>query len=72
MLREHLDKFISIYIDDILVYSRTLEEHVNYVRTVLYALKDYNLRLNPENANSIKNELSSLDTLCRQLDSRSI
>ena len=36
-----------VYIDDILVYSRTLEEHVKYVRTVLYALKSYNLRLKP-------------------------
>ena len=42
-----MDKFILVYIDNILVYSRTLEEHVKYVRTVLHALKDYNLRLKP-------------------------
>ena len=47
IFKEYLDKFISIYIDDILVYSRTLEEHVKHVRTVLHALKDYNLRLKP-------------------------
>ena len=38
---------MSIYIDNILVYSWTLEEYVKYVRIVLYALKDYNLRLKP-------------------------
>jgi transposase InsO family protein len=47
VLREHLDEFVSVYMDDILVYSRTLEEHVEHVRKVLYALEKYNLRLNP-------------------------
>jgi hypothetical protein len=47
ILRQYLDKFILVYIDNILVYFRTLEEHVKHVRTVLYALKDYNLRLKP-------------------------
>jgi len=30
-----LDRFISIYIDDILIYSNTKEEHIKYVKEVL-------------------------------------
>ena len=30
-----LDKFVIIYVDDILVYSPTLEEHTEHLRQVL-------------------------------------
>jgi hypothetical protein len=31
-LREYLDQFCSVYLDDILIYSKTKEEHTIYVR----------------------------------------
>ena len=33
--REYLDKFLVIYLDDLLIYSDTLEEHKRHVRLVL-------------------------------------
>jgi hypothetical protein len=47
VLREQLDKYVVVYMDDILIYSRTLEEHVEHVRTILKVLKKHNLRLKP-------------------------
>jgi len=38
-----LDKFVVVFIDDILVYSRTKEEHVDHLRTVLQTLADHQL-----------------------------
>src|SRR5215469_7820574 len=36
---EYLDKFLVAYIDDILVYSKTQEEHDHHVRLVLSRLR---------------------------------
>ncbi|KAK1653008.1 hypothetical protein QYE76_070813 [Lolium multiflorum] len=40
---EYLDKFVIIYIDDILVYSKTEEEHTEHLRLVLTKLREHRL-----------------------------
>jgi hypothetical protein len=40
---EYLDKFVMVFIDDILVYSRSEEEHEEYLRLVLQKLRDHKL-----------------------------
>ncbi|KAJ0899510.1 putative nucleotidyltransferase, Ribonuclease H [Helianthus annuus] len=37
--KPHLDKFVIVFIDDILIYSRTKEEHEQHLRTILELLK---------------------------------
>ncbi|GJY77019.1 putative reverse transcriptase domain-containing protein [Tanacetum coccineum] len=37
--KTHLDKFISVFIDDILRYSKSKEEHEVHVRLILELLK---------------------------------
>jgi len=36
----YLDSFVVVFIDDILVYSKTREEHEEHLRVVLQTLKD--------------------------------
>jgi hypothetical protein len=36
---EYLDKFVMVFIDDILVYSRSEEEHEEHLRLVLQKLR---------------------------------
>jgi hypothetical protein len=40
---EYLDKFVMVFIDDILVYSRSEEEHEDHLRLVLKKLRDHRL-----------------------------
>jgi hypothetical protein len=40
---EYLDKFVVVFIDDILVYSRNEEEHEEHLRLILQKLKDNQL-----------------------------
>ena len=38
-----LDKFVVVFIDDILIYSETAEEHEEHLRVVLSRLREYKL-----------------------------
>ena len=38
VLKEYLDDFAMTYIDDILIYSKTLEKHLNHIKRVLQKL----------------------------------
>jgi hypothetical protein len=38
-----LDKFVVVFIDDILIYSKTKEDHANHLRVILQRLRDHRL-----------------------------
>ena len=35
VLHEFLDKFLVVYLDDLLIYIKSLEDHVHYLRLLL-------------------------------------
>ena len=43
MFKEYLDKFVIVFIDDILVYSRTMEEHELHLKIVLERFREKRL-----------------------------
>jgi hypothetical protein len=41
VFKDHLDKFVIVFLDDILVYSKTEEEHEKHLRMVLQVLREH-------------------------------
>ncbi|GBG78690.1 hypothetical protein CBR_g27915 [Chara braunii] len=58
--RHMLDRFILIYLDDILVYSRSLDEHVEHLRTVLERLRQAKYKANRDKCEFALQELEYL------------
>ncbi|GBG78907.1 hypothetical protein CBR_g28621 [Chara braunii] len=55
--RHMLDRFVLIYLDDILVYSRSLDEHVEHLRTVLERLRQAKYKANRDKCEFARQEL---------------
>jgi len=47
-IREALDDFASAYLDDILIYSDSEEEHIGHVKWIMQQLLEAGLYLKPE------------------------
>jgi hypothetical protein len=43
VFRDYLDKFVIVFLDDILVYSKSEEEHEQHLRMVLQVLREHQL-----------------------------
>ena len=50
--KPYLGKFVIVFIDDILIYSRNQEEHANHLRIILELLRKENFMLSFPNVSS--------------------
>ena len=57
---EGLDKFTVGYLDDILIYSATLEEHLAHIQNVFDRLREHQLRLKLIKCSFLKSETTYL------------
>ncbi|KAH7483616.1 hypothetical protein FOMA001_g6895 [Fusarium oxysporum f. sp. matthiolae] len=65
-LREHLDIFCTAYLDDILIYSRTREEHIEHLKMVLQKLRAAGLFANPAKCEFLVKETKFLGLIVGQ------
>jgi len=59
-LRGYIDDFCIVYLDDILIFSRTQEEHEEHLALVLERLRQFELYANPEKCEFYKQEVEFL------------
>ncbi|KAL0544452.1 hypothetical protein IC582_019567 [Cucumis melo] len=60
LFQSFLDRFVVVYLDDIVVYSQTLEEHVQHLRQVFQVLRDNELYIKLEKCSFAKQEVEFL------------
>src|SRR3954470_19348182 len=44
-LQKFLGKFVAVYLDDIIIYSTTFEQHINHIHQVFEALRNATLKI---------------------------
>ncbi len=59
-LRQYLNIFVIAYLDDIMIYSITLKEHVQHVSQVLECLDQRDLRLKSKKCEFHREEVDFL------------
>jgi len=63
VLFDYLHQFCQIYLDDIIIYSKTLKKHKKHVRLVLHRLWEINLQMNINKCKFHVQEISFLELL---------
>ena len=56
-------EFASVYLDDVIVFSETLQDHVNHLRAVCNRLRNAGLKLNPKKCKFVCEEVEYLGHL---------
>src|SRR6187551_1574719 len=56
----HIGRFMDVYLDDIIVYSKTLDEHLEHVKIIIDILRREKLYLSQSKLNFLSKELKVL------------
>jgi hypothetical protein len=63
VVRAFIGKFMVVYFDDILIYSKSIDEHIDHLRIIFNALRDAHLFGNLEKCTFCTDRVSFLDML---------
>ena len=64
VFQPYLDRFVAVFVDDILIYSKSEEEHKDHLRIVLQTLRDHQLYAKFRKCEFWLIEVRFLDMLC--------
>jgi hypothetical protein len=57
LLKEAKGKFVQVYLDDIIIYSKTVAEHREHLRQVLKKIKEAGMKLKISKCHLFKGEI---------------
>lgn len=60
ILHEYIGKFAYVYIDDVLIFSNSIEEHMQHIYMIFEALHGANMKISNEKSHYFKHEIEFL------------
>lgn len=66
ILRPYIGKFAYVYIDDVLIYSSSAEEHMKHIKTIVDALHQAHMKISDEKSHFFKEEVEYLGHIIKQ------
>ena len=69
-LRQYLNRFVIIYLNDIIIYSNILKEHMNYIFKILKYLNKRNLHLKSKKCEFHRKKVDFLEFVVEQHEVR--
>lgn len=60
ILHEFIGKFAYVYIDDVLIFSNSVEEHMKHISIIINALQESNMKISNEKSHFFKYEIEFL------------
>src|SRR6266540_5766548 len=71
VLGPYLYEFVMVYLNDIIIFSQTMDEHLQHMRKVLEALRQVGLKLKLEKCEFVKKQLKYLGFIVGEFDIKS-
>ncbi len=65
-LQQYLNRFVITYLNDIIIYSSILKEHINYVFKILKCLNKRNLQFKLKKCEFHRKEISFLEFVVKR------
>lgn len=62
------NQFVSVYIDDVLIYSTTLKEHLKHLELVIQRIEGAGLKLKPSKCCFVREEVEYLGYVSPPMD----
>ncbi len=66
MFFDYFDEFVSIYINDILIYSNSKVEHTEHVKKMLQRLRDVELQIDIDKCEFFVHEIKYLKLIIKR------
>ena len=60
MLNAHLDSFVVVYLDDVLIFSKTIEDHFKHLEAVFQLLRKHHFYVKLKKCSFFSNQVTFL------------